>query len=180
MAYTAPQYSHTAKWELSGNTLTRTHKRSRATFSSPDGTKDCPVGLDDFADEHTTFLEYEDGSKETLVGNWREEVENPTEKSSQRFVGKTVFKLQSAPTGKGLLRKRSTFPEPQPLQEPETTGPQEPLKKKLSKEVSVEDTFRHRLAQAAAGTLEELKTALLEQLQEQDPATRSLSRTASG
>ena len=78
----------------------------------------------------------------------------------------------SAPTGKRLLRKRSTFPEPQPLQEPETTEPQEPFKKKLSKEVSVEDTFRHRLAQAAAGTLEELKTALLEQLQEQDPATQ--------
>ena len=58
------------------------------------------------------------------------------------------------------------------MQEPETTEPQEPFKKKLSKEVSVEDTFRHRLAQAAAGTLEELKAALLEQLQEQDPATQ--------
>ena len=33
VAHTAPQYSHTDKWELSGNTLTRTHKRSRATFS---------------------------------------------------------------------------------------------------------------------------------------------------
>ena len=171
VAHTAPQYSHTDKWELSGNTLTRTHKRSRATFFSPDGTKDRPVGLEDLADERTTFLEYEDGSKETLVDNWRE-VENPKERSSQRFVGKTVFKLKSAPTGKRLLRKRSTFPEPQPLQEPETTEPQEPFKKKLSKEVSVEDTFRHRLAQAAAGTLEELKTALLEQLQEQDPATQ--------
>ena len=106
-----------------------------------------------------------------MVDNGRE-VENPKERSSQRFVGKTVFKLKSAPTGKRLLRKRSTFPEPQPLQEPETTQPQEPFKKKLSKEVSVEDTFRHRLAQAAAGTLEELKTALLEQLQEQDPATQ--------
>ena len=140
VAHTAPQYSHTDKWELSGNTLTRTHKRSRATFFSPDGTKDRPVGLEDLADERTTFLEYEDGSKETLVDNWRE-VENPKERSSQRFVGKTVFKLKSAPTGKLLLRKRSTFPEPQPLQEPETTEPQEPFKKKLSKEVSVEDTF---------------------------------------
>ena len=99
-------------------------------------------------------------------------METPKERSSQRFVGKTVFELKLAPTGKRLLRKRSTFPEPQPLQEPETTGPQEPFTKKLSKEVSVEDTFRHRLAQAAAGTLEELKTALLEQLQEQDPATQ--------
>ena len=77
---------------------------------------DRPVGLEDLADERTTFLEYEDGSKETLVDNWRE-VENPKERSSQRFVGKTVFKLKSAPTGKRLLRKRSTFPEPQPLQD---------------------------------------------------------------
>ena len=104
-----------------------------------------------------------------MVDNWRE-VENPKENSPQRFIGKTVFQLKSAPTGKRLFRKRSTFPEPQPLQEPEATGPQEPFKKKLSKEMSVEDTFRHRLAQAAAGTLEELKTALLEQLQERDPA----------
>ena len=44
---------------------------------------------------------YEDGSKETLVDNWRE-VENPKERSSQRFVGKTVFKLKSAPTGKDV------------------------------------------------------------------------------
>ena len=106
-----------------------------------------------------------------MVDNWRE-VENPKENSPQRFLGKTVFKLKSAPTGKRLLCKCSSFPEPQPLQEPETTGPQEPFKKKLSKEVSVEDTFSHRLVQAAAGTLEELKTALLEQLQEQDPATQ--------
>ena len=62
------------------------------------------------------------------------------------------------------------------MHEPETTGPQEPLRKKLLKEVSVEDTFRHRLVQAAAGTLEELKTALLEQLQEQDPATQPFTR----
>ena len=171
VGHTAPQYSHTDKWELSGNTLTRTHKRSRATFFSPAGTKDPPVGLEDLADERTTFLEYEDGSKETLVDNWRE-VENPKERCSQCFVGKTVFKLKSAPTGKRRLRKRSTFPEPQPLQEPETTGPQEHFKKKVLKEASVEDTFRHRLAQAAAGTLEELKTALLEQLREQDPATQ--------
>ena len=55
VAHTAPQYPHTDKWELSGNTLTRTRKRSRATFFSPDGTKDRPVGLDDLADERTTF-----------------------------------------------------------------------------------------------------------------------------
>ena len=68
------------------------HEDSRATFFSPDGTRDRPVGLEDLADERTTFLEYEDGSKETLVDNWRE-VENPKERSSQRFVGKTAFKL---------------------------------------------------------------------------------------
>ena len=105
---------------------------------------------------------YEYGSKETLVDNWCE-AENPKERSSQRFVGKTAFKLKqrfvgktafklkSTPTGRRLLGKRSTFDEPQPLQEPETMGPQEPPKLKLSKEVSVEDTVRQRLAQAASG-----------------------------
>ena len=97
VAHTAPQYSHTDKWELSGNTLTRTH-----------GSKDRPVGLEDLADERTTFLEYEDGSKETLVDNWRE-VENPKERSSQRFVGKTAFKLKSAPTGKGVYARILLF-----------------------------------------------------------------------
>ena len=47
---------------------------------------------------------------------------------------------------------------------------QEPLKKKLSKEVSVEDTFHQLLAQVAART--ELKAALLDQLKEQDHATQ--------
>ena len=85
----APQYSHTDTWEFSGHTLTRrTHKRSGATVVSPDGTKDRRVGLEDLPDERTTFLEYEDGSMETLVDNWRE-VESPKERSSQRFVGKT-------------------------------------------------------------------------------------------
>ena len=122
VAHTAPQHSHTDKWLFSGNTLTRTHKRSRATLFSPDNTKDRPVGLEDLADERATVFEYEDGSKETSVDNWRE-VENQKEKSSQRFVGKTVFKLKSAPTGTGRLSKRSTFPGPPPLQEPETKGP---------------------------------------------------------
>ena len=41
--------------------------------------------------------------------------------------------------------------------------------------MSFEDTFRHSLAQAAAGTLEELKTALLEHLQEEDPTQQSFT-----
>ena len=66
-----PMYYHTDRWELSGNTLTRIHKRARATFFSPEGTKDRPVELDRLADERVTFLEYEDGRKETLSDNWR-------------------------------------------------------------------------------------------------------------
>ena len=47
---------HVDKWELSGNTLTRIHKRARATFFSPEGTKDRPVDLKDLADERVNLL----------------------------------------------------------------------------------------------------------------------------
>ena len=50
------------------------------SYFSPDGTKDSPVVLEDLADERTTFLEYENGSKETLVDNSRE-VENQKDES---------------------------------------------------------------------------------------------------
>ena len=168
-------------WELSGNTLTRILKRARATFFSPEGTKDRPVDLKDLADQRVTYFEYADGRKETFTDNWRK-AENPNGPSPERFVGKTVFKLSSKPTGRKLAGKQTTFPEPTPLRQPvpqqqlqqqEPEAPQSLLKQptKGLKEQSTEDTFRLRLEQTSSGTLDDFRKALLEQLSEKDPAT---------
>ena len=162
---------HVDKWELSGNTLTRIHKRARATFFSPEGTKDRPVDLKDLSDERVTYFEYSDGRKETLTDNWRK-AENPKDKAPERFVGRTVLKLSSKPTGRKLTGKQSTLPEPtpktkalpQPLpQEPETEAPQPLFKQphKGLKEQSTEDTFRLRLEQTSSGTLEDFHARLV-------------------
>ena len=170
-----PVYYHTDTWELSGNTLTRIHKRTRATFFSPEGTKDRPVELSDLADTRATYLEYADGRKETLTDNWRS-AEFPRGKTSERFVGKTVFQLASKPTGRKLVGKQTTIPEPatlKPQPQPVSEEPQ-PLFKQPSKETkehSVEDTFRLRLAQTASGSLSDFQKSLLEQLSEKDPTT---------
>ena len=84
---------HVDKWELSGNTLSRIHKRARATCFSPEGTKDRPAELKDLADERVTYLLYADGRKEIFSDNWRK-AENP-KGPPERFVGKIVFKLSS-------------------------------------------------------------------------------------
>ena len=164
-----PVYYHTDTWELSGNTLTRIHKRTRATFFSPEGTKDRPVELSDLADIRTTYLEYADGRKETLTDNWRG-------KTSERFVGRTVFELSSKPTGRKLVGKQTTIPElpalePQPKPVPEKPQPLFKQSSKETKEYSVEDTFRLRLAQTASGSLSDFQKSLLEQLSEKDPTT---------
>ena len=115
---------HVDKWELSGSTLTRIHKRARATFFSPEGTKDRPVDLKDLADERVTYFEYADGRKETFTDNWRK-AENPKGPSPERFVGKTVFKLSSKPTGRKLVGKQTTLPEPTPLRQPQPVPQQQ-------------------------------------------------------
>ena len=158
---------HIDKWELSGNTLTRIHKRARATFFSPEGTKDRPVDLKDLSDERVTYFEYADGRKETLTDNWRKAA-NPKGPAPERFVGRTVFKLSSKPTGRKLVGKQTTLPEPTPLkpkpqpqpleqeQELSVEAPQ-PLFKQPQKGLkgqSTEDTFRLRLQQTSSGTLE--------------------------
>ena len=168
-------YYHTDTWELSGNTLTRIHKRTRATFFSPEGTKDRPVELSDLADTRTTYLEYADGRKETLTDNWRQ-AEFPRGKTSERFVGRTVFQLSSKPTGRKLVGKQTTIPElptlePQPKPVPEKPQPLFKQSSKETKEYSVEDTFRLRLAQTASGSLSDFQKSLLEQLSEKDPTT---------
>ena len=171
---------HVDTWELSGNTLTRIHKRARDTFFAPKGTKDRPVDLKDLSDERVTYFEYADGRKETLTDNWRM-AENPKGPSPERFVGRTVFKLSSKPTGRKLAGKQTTLPEPTPLKPKPQPQPQElsvevpqPLFKqpqKGLKEQSTEDTFRLRLEQTSSGTVEDFKKALLEQLLEKDPST---------
>ena len=94
--------------------MTRIHKRARATFFSPEGTKDRPVDLKDLSDERVTYFEYADGRKETWTDNWRQS-ENPKGPAPERFVGRTVFKLSSKPTGRKLVGKQTTLPEPTPL-----------------------------------------------------------------
>ena len=158
---------HIDKWELSGNTLTRIHKRARATFFSPEGTKDRPVDLKDLSDERVTYFEYADGRKETLTDNWRKS-ENPKGPAGRKLVGKQTTLPEPTP-----LKPK---PQPQPLeqaQELSVEAPQ-PLFKQPQrglKEQSTEDTFRLRLQQTSSGTLEDFKKALLEQLSEKDPAT---------
>ena len=115
---------HVDTWELSGNTLTRIHKRARDTFFAPKGTKDRPVDLKDLSDERVTYFEYADGRKETLTDNWRM-AENPKGPSPERFVGRTVFKLSSKPTGRKLAGKQTTLPEPTPLKPKPQPQPQE-------------------------------------------------------
>ena len=122
--------------------------------------------------------------KETLTDNWRKS-ENPKGPAPERFVGRTVFKLSSKPTGRKLVGKQTTLPEPTPLkpqpqpqpleqeQELSVEAPQPLFKQpqKGLKEQSTQDTFRLRLQQTSSGTLEDFKKALLEQLSEKDPAT---------
>ena len=130
---------------------------------SPEGTKDRPVDLKDLADERVTYFEYADGRRETFTDNWRK-AENPKGPSPERFIGKTVFKLSSKPTGRKLVGKQTTLPQPTPLrqpvpqqqlqkQEPEAAQPLFKQSTKGLKEQSTEDTFRLRLEQT--GPLQE-------------------------
>ena len=100
----------------------------------------------------------------------------------ERFVGRTVFKLSSKPTGRKLVGKQSTLPEPtpkakalpQPLSQQEPVEAPQPLFKQPTKglkEQSTEDTFRLRLQQTSSGTLDDFRKTLLEQLSEKDPST---------
>ena len=133
--------------------------------------------MKDLSDERVTYFEYADGRKETLTDNWRM-AENPKGPSPERFVGRTVFKLSSKPTGRELVGKQTTLPEPTPLKPKPQPQPQElsvevpqPLFKqpqKGLKEQSTEDTFRLRLEQTSSGTVEDFKKALLEQLLEKE------------
>ena len=131
--------------------------------------------MKDLADERVTYFEYADGRKETFTDNWHK-ADNPKGPSPERFVGKTVFKLSSKPTGRKLVGKQTTLPEPTPLRQPQPVPQQQlqqaepeapqPLFKQPTKglkEQSTEDTFRLRLQQTSSGTLDDFR--------KKDPAT---------
>ena len=172
-------YNHAGRWEVQGNTLVRLHKRSQKTLFAPNVTRDRPVDVKNLADDRVTHLEYEDGTRAELVDNWHV-AEDPHAKLEKPFVGKTVFKLCSKPTGKKLVGKQSTLPAPV---EPPVPQPQ-PLPRldealqhggrataaELAQE-QVRDTFREWLHQASGGTLEAYQKAVLEQLRQDDPLT---------
>ena len=110
--FKAPVYYHADKCDLQENFVVRIHKRARKTFFSPHGTQDRPLKLEDLADERETHFQHEDGTTEVVKDSWRAS-SNPTAKTPKAFVGKTVFKLQSKPTGKKLVGKQSALPEVQ-------------------------------------------------------------------
>ena len=124
--------------------------------------------MKDLSDERVTYYEYADGRKETLTDNWRKAA-NPNGPAPERFVGRTVFKLSSKPTGRKLVAKQTTLPEPTPLKPKPQPQPQEqelsveapqPLLKqpqKGLKEQSTDDAFRLRLQQTSSRTLEDFK-----------------------
>ena len=165
---------HIDKWELSGTTLTRIHKRARASFFSPEGTKDRPVDLKGLSDERVTYFEYADGRKETLTDNWRKAA-CPKAPAPERFAGRAVSNCPPNPLAVSWLENRpKTQPQPQAQEQELSVEAPQPLFKqpqKGLKEQSTENTFRLRLQQTSSGTLEDFKKALLEQLSEKDPAT---------
>ena len=145
--------------------------------------------MKDLSDECVTYFECAHGRKETLTDNWRQAA-NPKGPSPECFVGRTMFKLSSKPTGRKLVGKQTTLPtlpeptplKPQPQPQPQAQelelsveAPQHnhfsSSPRKGRKEQSTENTLRLRLEQTSSGTLEDFKKALLEQLSEKDPAT---------
>ena len=107
-SFKVPPTYHNDKWELEGNTLARYHKRPGRTLFFPHGARDRLLELDEVANMRETFLEYEDGTKEHSVDNWRAS-EDPCRKMDKYFKGKTVFKHSSKPTGSRLEGKQSTL-----------------------------------------------------------------------
>ena len=61
--------------------------------------------MKDLADERVTYFEFADGRKETFTDNWRK-AQNGKEPAPERFVGRTVFKLSSEPTGRKIVPKQ--------------------------------------------------------------------------
>ena len=175
-----PVYYHADRWVLKGNTLIRLHPRARKTLFVPTGTKDRPLDIDTLASERVTEMTFSDGSKKTFTDDWRRS-DDPCAKVDS-FVGRTIFKLSSKPTGHRISGKTSTLSEP--LRESkEARRPGVELSSRESKpgvdsssrpvSLSVEDAFKESLnkAKEGSGTLEDLKSLVLQAVSDLDPST---------
>ena len=69
MAAFKPVYYHADRWILKVNMLIRLHPRARKTLFVPNGTKDRPIPVGDLANQRTTEMEFEDGTKRTFTDN---------------------------------------------------------------------------------------------------------------
>ena len=175
-----PVYYHADRWVLKGHTLIRLHPRARKTLFVPTGTKDRPLDIDTLASERVTEMTFSDGSKKTFTDDWRRS-DDPCAKVDS-FVGRTIFKLSSKPTGHRISGKTSTLSEP--LRESkEARRPGVELSSRESRpgvdsssrpvSLSVEDTFKESLnkAKEGSGTLEDLKSLVLQAVSDLDPST---------
>ncbi|CAE7439381.1 RE2 [Symbiodinium natans] len=178
-----PTYYHADSWVLdeANATLTRLHKRGRATLFSPEGTKDRPVELKDLTGERVTVMNFEDGSSKTLNDDWRKS-DDPRAKQDKYFKGKTVFKLASKPTGRRLVGKQSTLPRPEVhVEMPPPVPSSRTSTQKLSPEVVLRDhgeyadTFRKRVfdlvADEAVDPMKGLENFVKRSLDDVDPQT---------
>ena len=125
-------------------------------------------------------MTFSDGSKKTFTDDWRRS-DDPCAKVDS-FVGRTIFKLSSKPTGHRISGKTSTLSEP--LRESkEARRPGVELSSRESQpgvdsssrpvSLSVEDTFKESLnkAKEGSGTLEDLKSLVLQAVSDLDPST---------
>ena len=154
-----PVYYHADRWVLKGNTLIRLHPRARKTLFVPTGTKDRPLDIDTLASERVTEMTFSDGSKKTFTDDWRRS-DDPCAKVDS-FVGRTIFKLSSKPTGHRISGKTSTLSEPlRESKEARRPGVElsscesQPGVDSSSRPVSlsVEDTFKESLNKAKEGS----------------------------
>ena len=178
---------HADYWELdsANHTLIRLHKRPRATLFSPEGTQDRPVELKDLAGERTTFMEFDNGSKISVIDNWMTS-DDPKAKQPRHFKGKIIFKFASQRTGRKFVGKQSILKPPEPLeskpkpvQDPKrqvqvVPQPPQPTSKPVDpKLVQFQDIFRERLFQALAAdrSYDRLESFVSKSLEDPDPQT---------
>lgn len=148
--------------------LIRLHPRARKTLFVPNGTKDRPIPVEDLANQRTTEMEFEDGTKRTFTDNWRSS-KDPCAKVDS-FKGRTIVLLKSKPTGQGVFGKTSTLPKRLSESKEARRPGIDPLlsidsrvdsSSRPSRPLSVEDTFTSRLDKAIEGTLDDFKALVL-------------------
>ena len=111
--------------------------------------------LKDLAAERTTFIEFDDSSKSSVIDNWMTS-DDPKARQSRHFKAKIIFKLASQKIGRKLVGKQSTppeplEPEPKKVQDPKLQvqvvpqPPQSILNPVHPKLVQFKDTFREKI-----------------------------------